>query len=145
MHRQPKAQSMMTIMRLRHYSHRYSTLGSCPQLLTWKLFLPVLYPFFMWKYLVGEVDVCTLFKSIERCSVMCDLSTLCQKVSLTPTPPNTSKTHQSSESKMSEAFYLSLWATLPWLMVWWSSLTAPPPSPLLHMHQFAHHLRNNQW
>lgn len=30
---------------------------------------------------------------------MCDLSTPCQKVSLTPIPPCTSKTHQSSQSK----------------------------------------------
>lgn len=38
---------------------------------------------------------------------------------------------------MSETFYLSLWATLPWLMVWWSSPSAPnppPPHPISYPH-----------
>lgn len=84
--------------------------------------------------MAGAVDPHTMFKSIwlipaERCKVMSDLSVLCQKGSLPP-PPSTSKTHQSSQSKMSETFYLSLWAILWWLIVRWSSPSVPIPHPL---------------
>ena len=44
--------------------------------------------------------------------------------------PHTSKTHQSSQSKVSQTFYLSLRGTLRWLIVRWSSPSVPNPLPL---------------
>lgn len=82
-------------------------------------------PFFPFgKNLVVEVDLCTLFKSIECCTVMCELSTLCQKSKFDTDSPAPQK-HIHQVSQKCQTFYLSVWATLPWLMVWWSSLTVP--------------------
>lgn len=44
---------------------------------------------------------------------MCNPSTLCQKLSLTPTRPTLQKHINQASQKMSETFYLSWWATPP--------------------------------
>lgn len=61
-----------------------------------------------------EVDLRALLKHIGRSRLMCNPSTLCQKLSLTPTRPTLQKhINQASQKRMSETFYLSWWATRP--------------------------------
>lgn len=84
---------------------------------------------YIWKPLIGEAD--PHYLKAQSATAWCVIYLCYARKLVWHQRSCTSKTHQSSESKMSETFYLSLWATLLWLMAWWLSITAPRPPHLL--------------
>lgn len=99
--------------------------GSCWQKMEWKLLLYFGCKglWFIWKHLIGEAD--PHYLKVQGAAAWCVIYLRYARKFVWHQRSCTSKTHQSSESKMSETFHLSLWATLQWLMAWWLSITAP--------------------
>lgn len=74
------------------------------QILTWAIFSQYFtFFFFLFEKMWDEVDLCALLKHIGCSCLMRNPSTLCQKLSLTPTRPTLQKhINQASQKKMSD-------------------------------------------
>lgn len=150
MDRLSRAQSMTNII-ICHYSHRYSIVPLQivrnvvrVELKIYRRTIPPSgnVPFsFIGKHLAGDVEPHTLFKSItlipvECCSVMCDLSVLSQKKSLTPSLPALQKhiNQVGQKCQRPSTCHCGLLCS-----DWWSdglmviSLRPYPPSPLSYI------------